>query len=79
MGEELTRWIACFRQLEQSGLIERAAAVLFGEFHRCIPTEKADGEFTVEEVIRQYARRWQKPGSIRYSGRALVKIIFVYH
>ena len=61
VGEEAYSLDRMFRQLEQSGLIERAAAVLFGEFHRCIPTEKADGEFTVEEVIRQYARRWQKP------------------
>ena len=47
VGEEAYSLDRMFRQLEQSGLIERAAAVLFGEFHRCIPTEKADGEFTV--------------------------------
>ena len=37
---------------------------MFGEFHRCTPTEKADGEFTVDEVIRQYAHRWQKPAAL---------------
>lgn len=48
-------------QLEQSGLAERAKGFLFGEFEKCGPTEPEPYEFTVRDVIYQYARRWGKP------------------
>lgn len=48
-------------QLEQSGLIGRIQGLIFGEFKGCKPTEPEPYEFTVKEVIYQYAKRWGKP------------------
>lgn len=48
-------------QLEQSGLIRRAKGIIFGEFTRCEPVEPAPYEFTVQDIIYQYARKWGKP------------------
>lgn len=61
IGEEAYSLDRMLRQLEQSGLPQRAAAFVFGEFTHCRPTEPAPYEFTVKEIIAQYARRWGKP------------------
>ena len=61
VGEEAYSLDRMLRQMEQSGLIDRVSGILFGEFSKCVPVKKQKGEFTVEEIIRQYALRWQKP------------------
>ena len=61
IGEEAYSLDRMLRQLEQSGLPRRAAAFVFGEFTHCQPTEPAPYEFTVKEIIAQYAHRWGKP------------------
>ena len=61
VGESAYSLDRMFRQLEQGGLIERAKAVLFGEFHNCEPQEETDGNFTIRQVVEQYAERWSIP------------------
>lgn len=61
IGEDAYALDRMLRQFEQSGLIARAAGILFGTFHDCMPTESRDGEFTVREVAAYYAERWGKP------------------
>ena len=61
VGEEAYALDRMLCQLEQSGLIERAAGIIFGEFSGCTPVEAAPYEFTVRDVIYEYAARWQKP------------------
>lgn len=61
VGEDAYALDRMLCQLEQSGLPERAAAFVFGEFTRCGPTEEEAYEFTVKDVVFQYAKRWGKP------------------
>jgi muramoyltetrapeptide carboxypeptidase len=61
IGEEAYSLDRMLRQLEQSGLISRVQGIIFGEFEKCTPVEKQPHEFTVREIITQYARRWGKP------------------
>lgn len=61
IGEDAYSLDRMLCQFEQSGLPNRAAAFVFGEFAHCEPTQKSEYEFTVKEIICQYARRWGKP------------------
>lgn len=61
VGEEAYALDRMLCQLEQSGLVGRAKGFIFGEFDRCEPIEAAPYEFTVKDVIYQYAKRWGKP------------------
>ncbi len=61
VGEDAYAVDRMLRQFEQSGLPKRASAFIFGEFFRCEPNECQPYEFTVKEIIFQYARRWGKP------------------
>ncbi|MCH4167605.1 MAG: LD-carboxypeptidase [Megasphaera sp.] len=61
IGEEAYSLDRMLRQLEQSGLIDRVQGILFGEFTKCMPVEAQPYEFTVKDVVTQYARRWGKP------------------
>ena len=61
IGEDAYALDRMMCQFEQSGLSERAAAFVFGDFAHCEPTQKSEYEFTVKEVVFQYAQRWGKP------------------
>lgn len=61
VGEEAYALDRMLCQLEQSGLVGRAKGFMFGEFARCEPTEPEPYEFTVRDVVYQYAKRWGKP------------------
>lgn len=61
VGEEAYSLDRMLCQLEQSGLASRAKGFIFGEFTKCNPIEPAPYEFTVRDIIYQYARRWGKP------------------
>lgn len=61
VGEEAYALDRMLCQLEQSGLINRIKGIIFGEFARCEPTESTPYEFTVKEVVYEYAKRWGKP------------------
>ncbi len=61
IGEDAYALDRMLCQLEQSGLIQRSRAVVFGEFTHCEPETEAPYEFTVRDVIWQYAKRWGKP------------------
>ena len=61
IGEDAYALDRMLCQFEQSGLPERAAAFVFGDFAHCEPTQKSEYEFTVKEVVFQYAQRWGKP------------------
>lgn len=61
IGEEAYSLDRMLCQLEQSGLIDRAKGIVFGEFTRCRPEAEAPYEFTPRDVIYQYAARWGKP------------------
>lgn len=61
VGEDAYSLDRMLCQFEQAGLPDRAAAFVFGEFAHCEPTEKSEYEFTVKEIIYQYAKRWGKP------------------
>lgn len=61
VGEEAYAIDRKLCQLELSGLIDRVAGLVFGEFERCEPTEPAPYEWTVEDVITAYAKKWGKP------------------
>jgi len=50
-----------FLQLEQSGLISQVEGILFGQFSRCGSSKEAAYDFTVEQVIRYYVHKWNKP------------------
>lgn len=47
--------------IEQAGIIDGVKGIAFGEFYRCNPTEGSEYEWTVDEVIRSYAKKWGKP------------------
>ena len=61
IGEEAYSLDRMLRQFEQTGLISRVAALAFGDFTYCRPVVEKAGAFTVQEIVRQYARRWNKP------------------
>ena len=63
IGEEAYSLDRMLRQFEQSSLISRVQAVVFGEFVHCTPVEPEAGEFTVRDVLTYYARRWGKPAA----------------
>jgi len=61
IGEDAYAIDRMLRQMEQSGLINRIRGIIFGEFTRCGPRSEAPFEFTVQQIIAQYAERWNKP------------------
>ena len=61
VGEEAYALDRMLRQLEQSGLIERINGIIWGEFAKCHPVRPQAGEFTIDEVLAYYTRRWKKP------------------
>lgn len=61
VGEQAYALDRMLCQLEQSGLVSRVQGFLFGEFNRCEPTEPEPYEFTVRDVIYDYAKKWGKP------------------
>lgn len=61
VGEEAYSLDRMLCQLEESGIIDNAKGIIFGEFTRCEPTEPAPYEFTSRDIIYQYAKRWNKP------------------
>ena len=61
IGEEAYSLDRMLRQLEQNRLIERIRGIVFGDFAKCRPVKPQAGEFTVEEILTYYAKRWQKP------------------
>ena len=61
IGEDAYAIDRMLRQMEQSGLINRIRGIIFGEFTRCGPRSEAPFEFTVQQIIAQYAEQWNKP------------------
>jgi muramoyltetrapeptide carboxypeptidase len=61
VGTDAYRIDRMFRQMELSGLIDRVNGIIFGEFTRCGPNQEALYEFTVQQILEEYAKRWQKP------------------
>lgn len=61
IGEDAYSLDRMLRQFEQSGLAGRAAGFIFGDFCHCGPTDSQPYEFTVKEIVFQYAQRWGKP------------------
>ena len=61
VGEEAYAIDRMLCQLEQSGLVDKAKGFVLGEFTNCEPTEAAPYEFTVRDVVYQYAKKWGKP------------------
>ena len=61
IGEEAYSLDRMLCQLEEAGIIAKAKGIIFGEFTRCKPNESAPYEFTIREIVYQYAKRWGKP------------------
>lgn len=55
VGEEPYSLDRMLRQLWQSGLLRRVGGIIFGEFTHCNPKKNDTYEFTVDEVLQQYA------------------------
>ena len=49
------------RQLWQNGLLKNIKGLVFGQFSRCTPSKKAPYEFTVKEVLKEYANLAKVP------------------
>ncbi|WP_296827835.1 LD-carboxypeptidase [uncultured Megasphaera sp.] len=61
VGEDAYSLDRMLCHIEQAGLIDGVKGLAFGEFYRCNPTEGSEYEWTVEDVIRAYAKKWGKP------------------
>ena len=61
VGEDAYSLDRMLCHIEQAGLIDGVKGSAFGEFYRCNPTEGCTYEWTVDEVIRSYAKKWGKP------------------
>lgn len=55
IGEDAYAIDRMLRQLWQNGLLKNIKGLIFGDFTNCQPTEAKSGEFTVNEVLAQYA------------------------
>lgn len=63
VGEDAYSLDRMLCHIEQAGLIDGVNGIAFGEFYRCNPTEGSTYEWTVDEVIRSYAKNGESPPS----------------
>lgn len=61
VGEDAYSLDRMLCHIEQAGLIDGVEGIAFGEFYRCSPAEGSEYEWSVNEVIRAYAKKWGKP------------------
>lgn len=59
VGEDPYRIDRMLAHLELAGVFRQAAAVVFGEFYKCVSKDPADG--TIDDVLNEWGRRIGKP------------------
>ena len=61
VGEEAYAIDRMLQQLWQNGLLKEVKGIVFGQFTHCTPTKQSKYEFTVKEILTQYANLAKVP------------------
>ena len=61
VGEDSYVIDRCFQQLWQSGVLKQVKGLIIGNMRRCEPTEPTQFDYSVMQVIKQYADKANIP------------------